>query len=103
MRRTIRIALGENARDLGALRFDSQGAREAAVFEYDAAWVAAADRFAVDPSLPLVAGPQFHRRERGGSVFHGAIAAPRAREILRALAISVIHGLDPHTSADGAA
>jgi serine/threonine-protein kinase HipA len=74
MRRTLRMALGENARDLGALRFDAQGARESTAFEYAAAWLAAADRFAIEPSLPLVAGPQFHRKDRGGSVFHGAIA-----------------------------
>ena len=74
MRRTIRAALGENARDLGTFRFDAQGARESVAFEYDALWLAAADRFAIDPGLPLVTGPQFHRRERGGSVFHGAIA-----------------------------
>jgi serine/threonine-protein kinase HipA len=74
MRRTIRAVLGENARNLGTLRFDVQGARESAAFEYDAAWLAAADRFALDPGLPLVTGPQFHRKERGGSVFHGAIA-----------------------------
>ena len=74
MRRTIHVALGENARDLGTLRFDAQGARENAVFDYDAAWLGAADRFVIDPGLPLVAGPQFHRKERGGSVFHGAIA-----------------------------
>jgi len=74
MRRTIQVALGENARRLGTLRFDAQGARETAAFEYDAAWPAAMDSFAIDPSLPLVAGPQFHRKERGGSVFHGAIA-----------------------------
>ena len=74
MRRTIRAVLGENARDLGTLRFDAQGARESVAFEYNALWLAAADRFAIDPGLPLVTGPQFHRRERGGSVFHGAIA-----------------------------
>ncbi len=74
MRRTIRVALGENARDLGTLRFDALGARESTAFEYDAAWLAAADRFAIDPGLPLVAGPQFHRKERGGSVFQSAVA-----------------------------
>ena len=35
MRRNIRVALGENARDLGTLRFDAQGARESAAFDYD--------------------------------------------------------------------
>lgn len=74
MRRTIRTALGDNGRSLGTLRFDAQGARESAAVEYDAQWLAAVDRFAIDPNLPLVAGPQFHRRERGGSIFHGAIA-----------------------------
>ena len=39
MRRNIRIALGENARDLGTLRFDAQGARESAAFAYDATWL----------------------------------------------------------------
>ena len=74
MRRNIRVALGENARDLGTLRFDAQGARESAAFAYVAEWLGAGDGFAIDPGLPLVTGPQFHRRERGGSVFHGAIA-----------------------------
>jgi len=74
MRRTIAVHLGEEARPLGVLRYDSQGARESAAFEYDAAWLAAGDRFAVEPGLPLVAGPQFHRKARDGSVFHAAIA-----------------------------
>ena len=74
MRRSIRVTLGENARGLGALRFDARGSRESAAFDYDAEWLAAADGFAIDPALTLVVGPQFHRKERGGSVFHGAIA-----------------------------
>ncbi len=74
MRRTIAIRLGAEARPLGVLRYDQQGARESATFEYDAAWLAAADRFAIEPGLPLVAGPQFHRKVRDGSVFHAAIA-----------------------------
>ncbi|MFG1266184.1 MULTISPECIES: type II toxin-antitoxin system HipA family toxin [Xanthobacter] len=74
MRRTIAIRLGAEARPLGVLRYDQQGARESATFEYDAAWLPAADRFAIEPGLPLVAGPQFHRKTRDGSVFHAAIA-----------------------------
>jgi serine/threonine-protein kinase HipA len=75
MKRTIAVALGDNGRGLGTLRYDAQGARENAALEYDAAeWLAAADRFAIEPGLPLVAGPQFHRKGRHGSVFHGAIA-----------------------------
>jgi serine/threonine-protein kinase HipA len=74
MKRTIAIALGDNGRSLATLRYDVQGARENAAFEYDAEWLAAEDRFAVEPDLPLVAGPQFHRKGRHGSVFHGAVA-----------------------------
>jgi serine/threonine-protein kinase HipA len=74
MKRTIAIALGDNGRGLATLRYNVQGARENAAFEYDGEWLAAEDRFAVEPGLPLVAGPQFHRKGRHGSVFHGAIA-----------------------------
>lgn len=74
MRRTLRVFLGDAPRLIGAIRYDAQGERESAAFEYDAAWLAAPDRFAIDPLLPLVAGAQFHRKTRDGSVFHTAIA-----------------------------
>ncbi len=74
MKRTIAVALGDNGCSLASLRYDVQGARENAAFEYDAEWLTAEDRFAVEPGLPLVAGPQFHRKGRLGSVFHGAVA-----------------------------
>lgn len=74
MRRTIAIHIGGEGRPLGVLRYDQQGARESASFEYNAEWLAAPDRFAIEPGLPLVAGPQFHRKAREGSVFHAAIA-----------------------------
>src|SRR5476651_1800606 len=74
MRRVIAVHLGEEARSLGVLRYDQQGARESASFEYDVDWLAAADRFAIEPGLPLVGGAQFHRKGRDGSVFHAAIA-----------------------------
>jgi serine/threonine-protein kinase HipA len=74
MRRTIRVALGESTRGLGTLRFDAQGSRESAAFEYFPEWLAAPDRFAIEPGLPLVSGPQFHRKQRGGSIFPAAIA-----------------------------
>lgn len=74
MKRTIAIDLGEEATPLGILRYDQQGARESAAFEYDADWLAADDRFAIEPGLPLAPGPQFHRKARDGSVFHAAIA-----------------------------
>ena len=74
MNRTIRIFLGDEARPVGVLRYDQQGARESASFEYDESWLARPDRFAIEPGLPLVAGPQFHRKQGHGSVFHPAIA-----------------------------
>jgi serine/threonine-protein kinase HipA len=74
MSRTIHVHIGENARPVGLLRHDRQGARENASFEYDAGWLRAGDRFSVEPALPLVAGPQFHRRVAEGSVFPGVIA-----------------------------
>lgn len=74
MKRTISVWLGEYPRRIGTLNYNQQGARENAAFEYDAAWLTAADRFAIDPLLPLVPGPQYHARVRDGTVFHGAIA-----------------------------
>lgn len=74
MRRVIAVHLGEEARSLGVLRYDQQGARGSASFEYDVDWLAAANRFAIEPGLPLVGGPQFHQKSRDGSVFHAAIA-----------------------------
>ncbi|MBN9235731.1 phosphatidylinositol kinase [Mesorhizobium hungaricum] len=74
MRRAIAVRLGESGAPLGTLRYDQQGVRESAAFEYDADWLAAANRFSIEPGLPLVAGPQFHRKTRDGSVFHNAIA-----------------------------
>lgn len=74
MRRAIKVFLGDGPRLLGAMRYDAVGARESAAFEYDPAWLAAPDRFALEPGLPLVGGPQFHKKTRDGSVFHAAIA-----------------------------
>jgi len=74
MRRTIAIHLGEEARRIATLRYNQQGARENAAFEYDPAWLADPGRFAIDPLLPLIPGPQFHPKVKEGSVFHGAIA-----------------------------
>lgn len=74
MKRTIRVHVGDEAIPVGVLHYDQQGARENAAFEYDPAWLAADHRFAIEPGLPLVAGPQFHRKVGDGSVFHAAIA-----------------------------
>ena len=74
MNRSIKVFLGEEPRPIGVLRYSAEGARESAVFEYDPGWIAAPDAFAIDPALSLVAGPQFHKKVRDGSVFHAAIA-----------------------------
>ena len=74
MRRTLKIFLGDKPRLIGTLRYATQGARESAAFEYDDDWLAAGERFTIDPTLALVVGAQFHRKTRDGSVFHAAIA-----------------------------
>ena len=74
MRRTIAVHLGKEETPLGTLFYDQQGARESAAFEYGAHWLASSGRFAIEPGLPLVVGPQFHRKTREGSVFHAALA-----------------------------
>lgn len=74
MKRTLQVFLGNEGRLVGALHYDQSGAREHAAFVYDETWLAAADRFALEPNLPLVTGSQFHRKTAEGSVFHAAIA-----------------------------
>jgi hypothetical protein len=73
MRRTIQVYLGSEPRRLGTIRYDQQGARESAAFEYDADWLTASDRFTIDPALQLVAGPQFHKKARDGSIVHDVL------------------------------
>jgi serine/threonine-protein kinase HipA len=74
MRCTIKVFLGEHPRVIGLLRYNADGARESAAFEYDSNWLATADRFSIDPTLQLVSGAQFHKKTRDGSIFHPAIA-----------------------------
>lgn len=74
MKRTIRVHIGDEANLVGTLHYDQQGARENAAFEYAASWLASPDRFAIEPALALVSGPQFHRKTRDGSIFHAVIA-----------------------------
>lgn len=74
MKRTVQVYLGGEARLVGTLHYDLSGARQRAAFVYDETWLAAPDRFALEPGLPLVAGAQFHRAIRDGSVFHAALA-----------------------------
>ena len=74
MKRTIGVFVGDSARQIGTLRFEVQGARQSAGFEYHPDWLASKTAFAIDPSLPLVSGMQFHKQSHDGSAFHGAIA-----------------------------
>ena len=53
------VALGEGKRIVGRLRFESDGRRQHSQFEYDAVWLAAEDRFALAPGLPLRDGSHF--------------------------------------------
>jgi len=74
MKRTIQVFLGNEARRIGTLHFDAVGTRQRAAFEYVQAWLRSAERFGIDPSLPLMAGPQFHPKSKDGPVFHAATA-----------------------------
>jgi hypothetical protein len=74
MKRTIQVALGEDARRVGTLYFDASGSRQHSAFAYDESWLRAADRFALAPALPLVPGPQYPAKSRDGMVFHAVIA-----------------------------
>jgi len=73
MKRTIDVVLGDGPQ-IGTLHYDLQGRRENAAFEYAAGWLGDRARFALGPTLPLQAGPQFHRKSKDGSLFHAAIA-----------------------------
>jgi len=72
------LMLGDGV-EVGTLRYDLQGRRESAAFEYGAGWLAPPRVFALGPTLPLQAGPQFHRKSKDGSLFHAAIADTETR------------------------
>ena len=74
MKRTIQVLLGDAVQRVGTLHYEVVGSRERSAFAYENAWLGEANRFALEPGLPLVAGPQFHRKAREGSVFHAAIS-----------------------------
>jgi len=74
MKRTIKVFLGDDPRWVGTLHYDAIGSRERSAFTYAETWLETADRFALEPALPLLSGPQFHRKVQNGSVFHGAFA-----------------------------
>jgi serine/threonine-protein kinase HipA len=73
MKRSIGVYLGDGPQ-VGMLHYDVQGRRENAAFEYANEWLTAKEHYTLEPLLPLVAGPQFHKKVGDGSVFHAAIA-----------------------------
>jgi serine/threonine-protein kinase HipA len=76
MKRSLRVCIGTAAQRVGMLHGEAQRGRETSAFTYDASWIEAAHAFALDPQLPLVAGPQFPAvgRSSSSSPFPGAIA-----------------------------
>ena len=72
MTRAIDVLLGEDAQRVGTLRYEAQGGRESAAFEYTPEWLATG--YPLAPDLPPVIGPQFHKRTRVDSPFHDPIA-----------------------------
>ncbi|MCW5557954.1 MAG: type II toxin-antitoxin system HipA family toxin [Verrucomicrobiae bacterium] len=74
MKRSLQVCIGDQPRLIGLLHYDQSGAREHTTFSYQESWLTAADRFPLEPHLPLVASPQFHRRARDGSVFPAVLA-----------------------------
>ena len=74
MKRSIAVCLGESAAHAGTLYHDAVGGRERSAFAYTDTWLAAAERFAIEPELRLMSGPQFPAFARQGATFHGAIA-----------------------------
>lgn len=79
MKRTLQVYAGDEGRLVGTLGCDQNGAREHAAFAYDETWLAAADRFALEPNLPLVKGTMpASLREQGDAVFERSRAKAQA-------------------------
>jgi serine/threonine-protein kinase HipA len=74
MKRTIKVFVGDEASWVGTLHYNAAGSRERSAFGYAESWLESENRFALEPALALVTGPQFHRKTENGSIFHGAIA-----------------------------
>jgi len=105
MKRTVQVYLGDQPRRVGTLHHNADGARESAAFEYDRAWLSAPDGFAIEPALPRVDGPQFHKRVSGGSIFNTVVADTEPdgwgrRVILRAHAKRMQHARSSRVQVD---
>jgi len=60
----ITVVLGTAMREVGRLRFESDGGRQYSQFEYADDWLSAADSFAIAPGLPLRTGGHFNSGRR---------------------------------------
>jgi serine/threonine-protein kinase HipA len=72
VRRDIGVYVGSHPAPAGLLRFEQQGRREFAAFEYDQEWVRTGH--SIDPGLLWTSGPQFVPCVSTQSPFGGAIA-----------------------------
>lgn len=72
--RQIKLLLGNRPGAIGTLYFDATPGRYQSSFEYSAEWLRSADRFALDPALPLSPIRQYHTPLRGGSPFPGVFS-----------------------------
>jgi len=69
------VALGAGKRIVGRLRFETDGRRQYSQFEYSDEWLAAGDRFALSPGLPLREGSHYSSgREDKRSALAGCFA-----------------------------
>ena len=59
------VAIGEEIKVVGRLRFEASGRRQHTHFQYSEDWMASANRFALAPGLPL--SPGHHIRSRGNA------------------------------------
>jgi len=87
IQRRLDVLIGDTC--IGHLRYTQEGRPEHASFEYAAEWLGTRTRYTIDPTLPLVSGPQFAPRvtDLDASLFHGAIADTEpdgwARRVIR--------------------
>jgi len=87
------VALGEGKRIVGRLRFESDGRRQHSQFEYADDWLAASDRFALSPGLPLREGSHFSSgREDKRSALPGCFADAAPDSWGRALMTKALGG-----------
>ena len=87
------VALGEGKRVVGRLRFESDGRRQHSQFEYADEWLAASDRFALSPGLPLREGSHYNSgREDRRSALPGCFADAAPDSWGRALMTRALSG-----------